>query len=96
MPTNDTTISQLERGTDADFALLGLWGGEEGVRIKLPVWKDPHPVQGFRDTVHLCLAYAIDPAAASANDANARIEVRSWHARPTTVNDGAPLGEFSP
>jgi hypothetical protein len=70
--------------------------GDDGVLIKLPVWTDPHPVAGYLDTVHLCLAYAIDPAAASANDANARIEVRSWHVRPTTVNDGNPLGEFSP
>lgn len=48
--------------------------------VALPVFSAD--VSGWKDTVHLCLAYAIDPASASGNDANARLQINAWHARP--------------
>ena len=35
-------------------------------------------ITGWRDTVHLVLAYAIDPASASSNDSNARLKINAW------------------
>jgi hypothetical protein len=48
--------------------------------IRLPTFAAPIP--GWRGTVWLCLAYDIDPAGASANDANARLVIDAKHARP--------------
>jgi hypothetical protein len=48
--------------------------------VRLPAFMGN--VTGFTDTVHLCLAYAIDPAGTSGNDANERIKIRAIHARP--------------
>ena len=51
--------------------------------VRLPVVQEP--ITGWRDTVHLCIAYAIDPASASANDPNARIKINAWSAVPVQV-----------
>lgn len=51
--------------------------------VRLPVVQEP--ITGWQDTVHLCLAYAIDPAAASANDPNARIKINAWSAMPVEI-----------
>ena len=71
------------------------WGGLDGALLKLPVYLDPSNV-GMRGTVHLCLAYAVDPLLTSANDAAARITPRAFHCRPTTINGGDPQGGYAP
>lgn len=58
--------------------------------VRLPVFDAPIP--GWRDTVHLCLAYAIDPANASANDAAARLAIHAWNVQP--VQQWTPGGMF--
>jgi hypothetical protein len=57
---------------------VGEWMIEQG--IKLPILSEPIP--GWQGTCHLCIAYAVDPAGASGNDANARMQVLAWHAMP--------------
>jgi hypothetical protein len=39
---------------------------------------------GWRDTVHLCLGFEIDPLDESENDGNARFLIDAWHARPAS------------
>jgi len=51
--------------------------------VRLPRFTGP--AKGWTETTHLCLAYAWDPAAASANDANARAQILAWHVRPVQV-----------
>jgi hypothetical protein len=48
--------------------------------LKLPAMDEPIP--GWVDTVTLVLGYEIDPAAASANDANARLIIKAWQVLP--------------
>jgi hypothetical protein len=67
------TVDHTSTGT-GEWIDLGL--------VRLPVFAADVP--GWKDTVHLCLAYAIDPASASGNDANARLQINAWHARPVS------------
>jgi len=39
-------------------------------------------IGGWTDTIHLALAYDVDPASASTNDANERLTIDAWHVRP--------------
>jgi len=48
--------------------------------VRLPRFRQA--LGGWTDTVHLALAYDIDPAAASANDAAERLIIDAWHVRP--------------
>lgn len=58
--------------------------------VRLPIFDAPIP--GWRDTVHLCLAYAIDPANASTNDTAARLAIHAWNVQP--VQQWTPGGLF--
>lgn len=48
--------------------------------LSLPTFREN--VLGWQDTIHLAVAYDVDPAGVSANDANARIKIDAVHARP--------------
>ena len=43
-------------------------------------------VAGWTGTVHMALAYAVDPDEASGNDAAARFVIDGWHATPAIIN----------
>jgi hypothetical protein len=68
------TVDHTSTGT-GEWLELGL--------LRLP--KFTGPAKGWTDTAHLALAYAVDPAASSANDANARFQIVAWHVRPVYV-----------
>lgn len=59
--------------------------------LPLPIYDAP--TTGFKDTVHLCLAYAFDPLSTSGNDANARLRVRAIHVRPVFSPVPQKMGE---
>jgi hypothetical protein len=61
----------------------GAGGVGEWVRFPLlPVQTYNGAANDWRDTTLLCLGLAFDPAAVSANDANARVKIKAWHVRP--------------
>jgi hypothetical protein len=60
-------------------------------RVQLPTYTEA--TTGFAGTVHLCLAYAFDPASTSGNDANARIKIRAAHCVPVFKPVPNNLGE---
>lgn len=74
----EAVITADHTGTDGEWIDLGL--------LRLPRFAANIP--GWTNTVHLCLAYAIDPGGSSTNDANARLEINAWHVRP--VNKWTP------
>lgn len=58
--------------------------------VKLP--RCESKISAWKDTVHLCLAYAFDPAGTSSNDANARLIIDAFHARPVIGPDEIGVG----
>jgi hypothetical protein len=73
----ESTIEVDHDASNGEWLDLGL--------LPLPVQSEVIP--GWQNTVTLALAYAIDPEAASGNDANERLIIKAWHARPVL---GAP------
>lgn len=70
--------------SDGEWVELGL--------VALPPWTGP-AAAGWPSSVHLCLAYAVDPAGTSANDAAARVKINAWHARTVALFAPGGLGD---
>jgi len=74
----------------------GAGEGQWAINAILPIKRLEHASAKFHNTTHLCLAYAVDPENASANDANEQFKIYAWQAWPVVAEDleGAQNGEI--
>jgi hypothetical protein len=79
-PTPALDFDFVESTLTADHGSGGVGVWLDLGLVRLPKFVGDAP--SWRDTTWLCLAHAFDPAAASGNDANARLKIKAWHVRP--------------
>jgi hypothetical protein len=81
LPALDSTYCTGLLTVDHTSTGVGEWL-ELGV-VRLPIVTAS--IAGWQDTVHLVLAWAIDPAGASSNDAAARLRINAWSVTPVEI-----------